>query len=371
MEQAATPGGRRESTERGETPPGAEESGLIAVRQEPFNAEAPLAALRTPITPSDLFYVRSHFPVPALDRDNWRLLIEGGSQPRTLTFAELAALPAQTLTATLECAGNDRRGFTPPPPGEPWGSGAISTGVWRGVALYRVLELAGVPDSAVELLFEGADHGAPAGNDAATGFVRALPRAQAFAPDTLLAYEMNGAPLPPAPGGPVRLLVPDWYGVASVKWLTRIAALAAPFVGFFQTERYILDIPGQTTAEPLRTMAVKSLITDPPPGAGAAGEPVRVAGMAWSGAGPIATVEVSVDGAGWQPAHLAGAVPAHAWQPWEWEWAAPAPGRHTVRVRATDTQGNTQPQVAPWNRLGYVNNAIQALAIEIRAEDLP
>jgi DMSO/TMAO reductase YedYZ molybdopterin-dependent catalytic subunit len=366
MEQASAPGGRRESP--GPDAPGGEDGGLVAVRQEPFNAEAPLAALRTPITPSDLFYVRSHFPVPALDRNNWRLEIEGGSEPRTLTFADLAALPAQTLTATLECAGNDRRGFAPLPPGEPWGSGAISTGVWRGVALNRVLELAGVPPGVVEILFEGADHGPPAGNDAATGFVRALPAAKAFDPDTMLAYELNGAPLPPAHGGPVRLLVPDWYGVASVKWLARIAALAEPFVGFFQTERYILDIPGQTPAEPLRTMAVKALITDPLPGADVARGPVRVAGMAWSGNEPIATVEVSVDGAGWQPARLGESAPPHAWQPWEWEWAAPAPGRHVLRVRATDAQGNMQPEVAPWNRLGYVNNAIQALAIEIRAE---
>src|SRR5690349_1479510 len=177
MEQAGPPGGRRISPEQGGPPPGGPDGGLVPVRQEPFNAEAPLSALRTPITPSDLFYIRSHFPVPALDRDNWRLVIEGTIQPRTLTFADLAALPDQTLTATLECAGNDRRGFTPLPPGEPWGSGAISTGVWHGVALHRVLELAGVPAGTVEILFEGADHGAPAGNDSANGFVRALPRA--------------------------------------------------------------------------------------------------------------------------------------------------------------------------------------------------
>jgi DMSO/TMAO reductase YedYZ molybdopterin-dependent catalytic subunit len=364
MDQADAPVGRRENTGQRAALPG-EVSGLVAVRQDPFNAEAPLSALRTPTTPVELFYVRSHFAVPPVDRESWRLRIEGAvTAPRTLTFADLAALPTRTITATLECAGNDRLGFAPPPPGEPWGSGAVSTGVWRGVPLHQVLGDTLQP-AVVEVLFEGADHGAPTGDHAANGYLRALPRSQALDPDTILAYELNGAPLPPAHGGPVRLLVPDWYGMASVKWLARIAALEAPFVGFFQTDRYIMEIPGQTPAEPLRTMAVKSLITAPAPGSICAAGSVHITGMAWSGAGPIIAVEISIDGGNWQPARLVGAVPPHAWQPWEYAADMTQPGTHILRARATDARGNRQPEVATWNRLGYVNNAIQALTVEI------
>jgi DMSO/TMAO reductase YedYZ molybdopterin-dependent catalytic subunit len=176
---------------------------------------------------------------------------------------------------------------------------------------------------------------------------------------------MNGELLPAAHGGPVRLVVPGWYGVASVKWLARIEALTEPFTGYYQAARYILDIPGAATQPPLRTMAVKSLITHPAAGAVLPPGPVEVRGVAWSGDGVITEVVVSTDGgATWQPAVIAAPVSPYAWQPWTFAWTPPGPGAYTLCARATDAAGHTQPAVAPWNRLGYANNAIQCVNVK-------
>ncbi|HMA34958.1 MAG TPA: sulfite oxidase [Chloroflexia bacterium] len=364
-DQVATPGGRRGMPARLPAPGAPSAAELVVVKQEPFNAEAPMSALAAPLTPTPLFYVRSNYAVPALSAAGWRLAVEGAvRQARVWTCADLQALPAHSVSATLECAGNDRTGFTPLPTGEPWGSGALSTGTWRGAALRDVLDAAGLPPTAVEVLFEGADRDTSGGATDGRVFARSLPRADALAPDVLLAYEMNGAPLPAAHGGPVRLLVPDWYGVASVKWLVRIVALETPFTGYYQAERYIMDVPGAATQPPLRTMQVKSLITAPAAGAVIAAGRQRVAGVAWSGDGPITALAVQVDDGPWEPAQLEGPVAPHTWQPWTYTWAA-TPGRHIVRARATDSAGHTQPEIAPWNRLGYVNNAIQALPVDV------
>jgi DMSO/TMAO reductase YedYZ molybdopterin-dependent catalytic subunit len=354
-------GGRRAPAVNGGSPE--EAAGLVMIRQEPFNAETPLRALDTTPTPTELFYVRSNYPVPVLDAAAWRLEIGGAvAQPLALTLADLQALEARTLTTTMECAGNDRTGFTPLPSGEPWGAGAISTGVWRGAALAPLLERAGLGDAVAEILFVGAD--TPAGD--APLFARSLPRADALHPDMLLAYEMNGEPLPAAHGGPVRLVVPGWYGVASVKWLARIEALTEPFTGYFQVARYVMDIPGAATRPPLRTMVVKSLITYPAAGAVLAPGPVTIRGVAWSGDGAITEVVVSSDGgATWAPATVAAPTGPYAWQPWTFAWTPPGPGPYTLCARATDAAGHTQPLIAPWNRLGYANNAIQAVEVRV------
>jgi DMSO/TMAO reductase YedYZ molybdopterin-dependent catalytic subunit len=340
--------------------------GLVVIRREPFNAETPLSAMGITPTPADLFYIRSNNPVPLLTADTWRLAGGGAvAHPFTLALVDLLALPSRTFTATLECAGNDRTGFTPLPSGEPWGAGAISTGVWRGAALAPLLARAGLHDAVVEILFAGLD--TPSGE--AAPFVRSLPRAAALDPDVLLAYELNGEPLAPAHGAPVRLLVPGWYGVASVKWLGRIEALTEPFTGYYQAARYIMDIPGAATQPPLQTMAVKSLITHPAAGAALPPGPVEIRGVAWSGDGAITEVTVSTDGgATWQPAAVDAPSSPYAWQPWTFAWPPPGPGAYTLCARATDAAGHTQPAVAPWNRLGYVNNAIQAVAVSVKRE---
>jgi DMSO/TMAO reductase YedYZ molybdopterin-dependent catalytic subunit len=287
--------------------------------------------------------------------------------PFTLSLDDLRSLPATTILATLECAGNNRASFAPLPRGEPWGAGALSTAEWRGVPLRNVLEPARLHSITVELLFEGADQGAVEGSAQALPFARSLPLDKALHPDTLLAYEMNGEPLPPEHGGPVRLLVPGWYGMASVKWLVHIAALEQPFAGFFQAQRYVLDIENSPGKVPLREMYVKSIITSPVTGEALAQGPLTVSGVAWSGLGAIKSVEVSTEGGGaWHPARMVGLASRYGWQQWEYEWSAGHAGRHVLRARATDEHGNVQPDAALWNRLGYANNSIQPVMVEVQ-----
>jgi len=322
---AQVPASHHGSSGRGSTPPDTAASTLMVVKDHPLNAEAPLQALRELYTANQHFYVRSHLDEPDLVPQDWLLHVEGAvTHPFELSLDALRVLPSRTISATLECAGNDRIGLAPLPKGEPWGSGAVSTGLWRGVSLSSVLQRTGLRPSVVEVRFDGADRGKPEGVDEEMAFARALPLAKALDPDTLLAYELNGAPLPPEHGGPVRLVVPDWYGMASVKWLQWIAALEQPFDGYFQTTSYVLERPGDASAllpkEPLRTMRVKSLITSP-----AAGDAVplgrqQISGVAWSGAGAIVKVEISVEGEGeWQPARLLGDAVPHAWRQWAWD----------------------------------------------------
>ncbi len=343
-----------------------DDQSLVVVKRNPFNAEAPAHALRQTFTPTENFYVRSNFAVPAVATDGWRLQVGGAvEQPLTLTLAELMNAPARTLSSTMECAGNNRLALAPLPKGEPWGGGAISTGVWQGVSLSWLLDAVGLHDNVVELLFEGADAGKVEGGNEAVPFARSLPLDKAHHPDTIVAYQMNGGPLPAAHGGPVRLLVPGWYGMASVKWLTRITALTEPFAGFYQRERYVYDRPG-AAVQPVREMLVKSLITYPAAGDVLPPGNVQVTGYAWSGVGAIASVEVSIDGAGaWQPARLLGEAAPYTWQAWEFDWPSPPAGRHVLRSRATDGEGNSQPDVPPWNRLGYGNNAVQLVVFEV------
>jgi DMSO/TMAO reductase YedYZ molybdopterin-dependent catalytic subunit len=286
-----------------------------------------------------------------------------------MTTAALRALPSRSLLVTLECAGNGRSGLRPVTEGEPWRYGAVSTAEWTGVPLAALLNAAGVSSRAREILIAGADRGMVPARTGAIAFARSLPLKVALHPDTLLAYAMNGELLQPVHGFPARLIVPGWYGMASVKWVVRIAALTEPFDGYFQTERYIMAHPerGQTTRTPLNTMRVRSLIIDPVEGAVLPPGTHQVRGLAWSGAAPPTDVEVSVDdGATWEPATLTSLEGRYAWRRWECTWRAPAPGARTLRSRALDAAGCTQPSVPEWNSLGYANNAIQSVGVTVR-----
>ena len=342
--------------------------GLIVVRAEPFNAEAPLECLSADLTPTPNFYVRSHFPVPRLHPAAYRLRIGGAVEhPLELGLDELRALGMRTLVATMECAGNQRIGLSPLPAGEPWDIGAVSTASWSGVPLGAVLERAGLRPGVVEVLAIGADRGKPPDWPEEIPFARSLPLDKALHPDTLLALEMNGQPLTAAHGAPLRLVVPDWYGVASVKWLQRLEALTAPFRGYYQVQRYVYVFDGATEPVPVTTMQVRSLITTPMSGQSLSPGPVVVRGKAWSGAAEVVKVEVAVDGGeNWQEARLLPAVSTHAWRGWEFVWNAVEPGRHVLRSRATDALGNTQPDVPRWNRHGYGNNAVQSVTVTVR-----
>jgi DMSO/TMAO reductase YedYZ molybdopterin-dependent catalytic subunit len=338
-----------------------ERARLVVVKPEPFNAETPWEALRLARTPTAAFYVRSNHPWPELSAETHRISVEGAVDTAfTVGMEDLARGPLHSVTVTMECAGNGRTGMSPLPEGEPWQEGALGTAVWRGVPLAELLTLARLRQDVVEVLVEGAD------GKGSKRFARSLPASKALHPDTLLALEMNGAPLPRSHGAPVRLIVPGWYGMASVKWVSRIEALTKPFEGYYQRERYIYDAGDGQAPEPVTRMRVKSLITTPAEGARVAPGQVVVQGVAWSGERRVVQVEVAVDaGDTWKPATLLEPSRPSAWVRWAFTWEDVAPGRHTLRARATDEAGEVQPEVEPWNRLGYGNNVVQVRVIDV------
>jgi DMSO/TMAO reductase YedYZ molybdopterin-dependent catalytic subunit len=347
-------------------------SALTMIHHEPFNAEAPPAALTGDITPTELHYVRSNFDVPEHDGT----LEIGGAvgSPTTLTLEDLRAMPSVERAVTLECAGNGRLETRPLPAGEPWGSYAVSTAVWKGTWLHEVLARAQPAQDGVEVRFEGADSGSYllnpvlARTDAAhLTFVRSLALEHATDPaaEILIAYEMNGKPLGPDHGAPYRLVVPHWFAVASVKWLKRIDVITEEFEGEFQTGHYVYEWPDRPH-ERVTTMRVRARITDPGAGTVLAPGTHVIRGKAWSGTGPITHVDLSFTGEGsWSPAVVDPPKGPHQWQDWSYEWDAPDPGRYSIRARATDAAGNVQPDVPPWNRLGYGNNAIEVSYVDV------
>ena len=340
---------------------------LDVIDSEPFVGETPPPALQSWITPNPLFYVRNHFPVPSIDPASWSISIEGQvSQPIRLTYSEVRRLPRRTIPVTLECAGNDRSDLDPPAPGNRFRSGAVSTAIWAGAPLKTVLERAGMRPHAKEVLFEGADSGEPGPGEVSGPYLRSLPIQVALHPDTLLAYEMNGELLSPEHGSPVRLIVPDWYAVASVKWLSRIVVLDHAFEGFFQTRRYVLE-DDTGSVKPLSRIFVKSIIGWPRHGEVLTLQEYPVTGLAWSGDGRVTCVELSHDaGATWRPARLEGPDHPHSWRPWTYHWDPSAPGHYTLMARATDEKGNSQPLDSVWNSLGYAVNGIKAVCVTLR-----
>jgi DMSO/TMAO reductase YedYZ molybdopterin-dependent catalytic subunit len=334
------------------------------VSRNPLNAETSLADHVGVLTPDSLFYHRNHFPFP--DLSDQAIAITGEvERPLDLHPAHVLSRPSRSLLATMECAGNGRSGLEPPAEGEPWGYGAVSTAEWTGVALRDLLAEAGLKPGVQEILFEGADRGHVPAAGAEIPFARSLPLESALHPDVILAFAMNGEPLSVERGGPLRLIVPGWYGVASVKWLSSIEALREPFQGFYQVERYIMP-DGRGGTRPLREMRVRSLIASPIDGAQITPGRTLIRGMAWSGAAPITRVEVSVDaGESWQPAHLASREERYAWRRWEYVWDVSSPGPVTLLSRAFDAAGNGQPDEPEWNRLGYANNAIQHVRVVV------
>jgi sulfane dehydrogenase subunit SoxC len=336
------------------------------------NHGMPLEALRYDHTPIGLHYLLIHYDIPPVDPATWRLRVEGSVRRALgLTVEDLRAFPARTVAVTMECAGNGRALHAPRPVSQPWLLEAVGTAAWTGVPLRAVLEEAGLADDAVSVAFQGLDRGIEGGIE--QRYERGLSRDEALGEDVLLAYEMNGVPLPPQHGFPLRLVVPGWYGMASVKWLARIEALDTPFEGYQNQVAYRWRGHEDDPGTPLSRMAVRSLMV--PPGIPAflprtrhlpAG-PVMLEGRAWSGSGQITRVELSTDaGRIWSDAALAAEAPPHAWRAWSFAWDA-EPGNHELCSRATDATGATQPLTAAWNAGGYTNNAVQRLPVEVRA----
>jgi DMSO/TMAO reductase YedYZ molybdopterin-dependent catalytic subunit len=338
----------------------------VQVTQEPYNAETPHEALLRDETPVGRFFVRSHFPAPALDARAWRLRIGGAvARPREVTYDALLAMPARELTVALECAGNGRTRMAPKPPGTPWGDLAVACARFRGVPFRDLVGACGIEPGTVEFVFAGADEGEAHGDR--VRYERSLTVAHALHEDVLVVTHMGGAPLAPEHGAPVRLLVPGWYGVASVKWLVEARAVKEPFRGFYQAEHYVYHEPRGMDEGPVTTMRVKALVAEPADGARVrAGEPVTLRGRAWSGDAPIARVEVSDDaGRTWHEADVAPAPSPYAWHAWTLRWTPPRPGEWRLLVRATDEAGNAQPLEAPWNALGYGWNRVEALTLYV------
>jgi DMSO/TMAO reductase YedYZ molybdopterin-dependent catalytic subunit len=313
---------------------------------------------RDRIVPNDRFFVRSNGPVPVLEPDTWRLNVTGAvARPLSLSLEDLRRLGASRIEAFLECAGNGRTRFDPLPPGTPWRNDAVGNAVWEGLPLGHILELAGVAPGTIDIVTQGADF---------PEMRRGLPLAVARDPGALLVWAMNGEPLPVAHGGPVRLLVPGWAGIASTKWLTGIEALDRAFDGFWNTDNYVIWDERGDALRPVAEMPPKSVIVTPTDGETISPGSVAIAGWAWSGFGSIQTVEVSTDaGRCWQAARLDRGE-RRGWRRWDLVWDA-TPGEHRLRARATDERRLSQPVVAPWNAKGYLMNAIQEIVVEVEA----
>lgn len=350
-------------------------AGMIVREKEPVNLEMPFAALGSFITPVESFYVRCHHPIPQLDPGTWRLEIEGDVEnPYSLAHAELAAMETRTLIATMECAGNGRAFLEPQRNGAQWEGGAVGTAEWTGVPLSAVLARAGVRSTAREVILIGADLGEikePPRPEGEIHYSRSLPLAKAM-DDVLLVLRMNGQPLEPSHGFPLRAIVPGWYGMAAVKWLTRIVVSSELYHGYYQTIDYAFWERGSAspTLLPITEMRVKAQIARPGfAEAVPAGHPYRVHGAAWTSSGAeIVRVEVSTDaGATWDDAQLLGDPVPNAWHLWEYAWAVPArPGNTVLMARGTDSQGRTQPPEHHDDRGSYLIHHCLPIDVFIR-----
>jgi DMSO/TMAO reductase YedYZ molybdopterin-dependent catalytic subunit len=346
---------------------------LIPRTETPLTLETPLAALDRFITPNDLFYVRNHFPTPTIQANTWRLRVEGAVEREIdLSLEELRRMPSRSVRVTLECAGNSRTAIVPPVRGVQWSNGAVSTAEWTGVPLSEVLDRAGLRQGAVDVVLEGADQGevAEPRSPGAIHYARSLPLVKARQRDVLLAYRMNGADLPTNHGAPLRAVVPGWYGMASVKWLSRVIVSDRPYTGFFQSLDYSVyeRRGGLINVVPITEMQVKAQIVRPAPRERIAVDTAyRVTGAAWTGETEITRVEISSDGGRtWGMARLLDTPVAHCWRLWEFPWRAPAQaGRVTLMARATDARGRVQPAARDADRRTYLVNHMQGVEVVV------
>ncbi len=344
---------------------------MLQVNGYPTDAETPLDALTTYITPNDLFFVRHHWNPTYQDARRWALTVDGEvERPLRLTISDLKKMPRASATCVLQCAGNGRGLYRPAVPGVQWEYGAVGNARWTGVRVRELLDRAGARASARHLHTFGADK--PPGR--VPPFERSLEIEKALE-DGLVAYEMNGEPLAARHGAPARLVVPGWAGDHWMKWLTRLSPQPEPRKGFYMETAYRYPkepgAPGVTfqpdEMRPVTELLVKSNITEAPPRA-RAGQAVAIRGFAFSGAPDIAKVEISDDGgASWRPAVLDPQHDPYAWRLWSFRYTPAAAGRVTLLARATDVRGGEQPRDAVWNPSGYLYNGWHSAEIEVAA----
>jgi sulfite oxidase len=349
------------------------DSRLIVRSARPEDLETPVNLLNSYLTPNDLFYVRHHAYAATVNEKDWKLTIDGEvDKPYTLTLDELKKFPKATVTVTLECAGNGRAFYEPPVAGIQWERGAVGTARWTGARLSDVLKRAGVKTTGKYVALDGADKAVGKQPE----FIRNLPLEKAMHVDTILAYEMNGQPLPVLHGFPLRAVASGWEGAYAVKWLTHIRVIPQEHDGFFVKTAYRYPnrrvAPGEAVAaqdmEPVKGLVVKSFLNAPLEGTKQKAGPVRVSGFAWAGESFITKVEVSMDnGSTWQPAKLGKERERYAWQAFEHTFNITKPGSYLLMARATDDKGNMQPVAPQWNPSGYLWNVIDKVRIHVEA----
>ena len=335
------------------------------------NPGMPLEGLRYPITPIGMHYLLSHFDIPFIDPTAYELPVAGRVRnPINLTLEELKARPTVTTPVIMECAGIGRAHLTPRPISMPWRDEAVGCAEWTGTPLRPILQEANLLDDVVEILFTGHDRGID--QDVEQNYERSLPLEEAMQEEVILAYEMNGQLLPPQHGFPLRLVVPEWYGMTSVKWLKSITAISEPFEGVQQQALYHYRQTENDPGTPVTRKHPHALMV--PPGIPDYLSRVRhvqaartiVEGRAWSGFGSVERVEFSSDGGcTWEEAELGEPVGRHGWRSWSYEWNAQEPGDYELCTRATDAAGNTQSadNNEAWNVGGYGVNVIQRVPV--------
>ena len=338
---------------------------LITKSLTPENQETPIQFITDHIVETPLFYRRNHFPYPAFLSSYYWLPIDGHvHSPKVFTMQEILALPSKTNKVILECAGNKRGRFEPKVFGEQWGKGAISQGIWKGVPLRALLQQTGYLDSSKEVVFEGYDFGERADTNQIHYFSRSLPLEKALHPDTIIAYEYNHQPISFKHGYPLRLIVPEWYAMASVKWLKKITVIDHEFSGPFQAIDYVYCLNNEKI--PVTTIHVNSTIQNPLDRQVVNTGLHQITGIAWTGTGRITNVEVSLDGGvTWALAELNQPHGNYAWVKWSYNWYANHQGEYTILSKAIDSEGHVQPQGAIWNPKGYGYNAMDMIHIKV------
>ncbi len=353
-------------------------TGPLTVRvMRPFDAETPVREFTSWLTPNERFFVRSHFgppPTETVEPEAWRLTVKGlVKEGLSLKLKDLQQFEPVTLTSVLQCSGNGRAYHRPQVPGVQWEHGAVGNAQWTGVRLRDLLQQAGVKPQGLHVQLQGADRPVLA---TVPLFTRSIPLSKAVHPDTLLAYEMNGRPLPLLHGAPLRVITPGWMAESCTKWLTEITVRADESPGYFMQQAYRMPetsiqpgsgLPG-TAMIPVEEMVVKSLIAAPGEGDTVRKGPVTIQGVAWAGDVSVAQVEVSCDdGRTWEPARFIGDDQPYAWRQWQYIWNAKAAGPTAILCRATDFRGERQPKKSPWNPGGFLWSGWDRLSVTVAA----